>query len=90
MKARKAWTDYKTKHDLCDQKVMDGLQEGIDYKMLCFSALTEPSKKKNQLVVEEMKQKRGLGVVSMDSSGQTKVSFGVVPDFESESEEDEV
>ena len=54
--------------------------------MLCFSALTEPSKKKNQLVVEELKQKRGLGVVHKNGS----ITFGVIPDVESDEDEDEV
>ena len=58
--------------------------------MLCFSALTEPSKNKKQAESEQQKQTRGLGIVD-NRTGD--VIFGSVPDPESmdESEdEDEV
>ena len=54
--------------------------------MLCFSALCQPTKRKNQLKVEQLKQKRGIGIV--DENGT--ISFGRVHSLEeSESEEDE-
>ena len=54
--------------------------------MICFSALTPACKNKNQRLVEELKQKRGLGFVGDDG----KVTFGVIPDpnGENESEDD--
>ena len=83
VKARKAWEDYKKLHNLCDQKIRDGLQVGVDYKMLCFSALTNPCKNKKQLEAETMKQTRGLGIVENGS-----VTFGYVPDPESMDEDE--
>ena len=73
----------------------DDLQNGIDREMLCFSALTVPSKNKNQRLAEEEKQKRWAYV---GDDGQ--VMFGTIPDprmnpedesdIESDDEEDEV
>lgn len=66
----------------------DDLQNNIDRKMLCFSALTAPSKNKKQRLAEEQKQKR-WSYVGEDGT----VQFGEIPDprmnQEGESEESE-
>ena len=62
--------------------------------MLCFSALCEPTKRKKQLEVEHLKQKRGLGIVNL-IDGEATITFGranpiVVSESDSDSDEDEV